>query len=470
MDLDLAFLSAGELAAGLISGDLSPIQVVENALERIDQVNPSVNAFTDVFRDGALEEAANLERRWPLGVTRPALFGVPIAIKAMTPIAGKRWTRGSTIYGNTLAARSAVIVERLQRAGAIIVGTTTTSEFAVTGFVRTRAHGVTRNPWNLKRSPGGSSAGSAVAVATGCVALAEGSDAGGSVRIPAAFCGCVGMKPSFGRIPFDILDSQFETLWQHGPLARTVDDAALFLDCTNGSDDRDHFSLPGRISIDGPFDVDLSEVRIGVSRDLGFLHCEPDVLTNFAKTIDLVRSAGAFIEDVSIPWRIDIYDAWEHEFNSQTAAAYGHLLRDHRDDLDPGTVDVIERGMRCSGVDVKRSALIRTQQWRGVAPLLHRYDALLCPTTTRGAPAIDASQEEFEVFTAEGKFQALDLTFPFNLIPSCPALTIPNGFTAEHLPTGVQIVGGRHKDVNVLRIGAAIQSLLRFEGRPPNPD
>src|SRR5216683_4044669 len=242
-DRELAFASAVDLGRIIATRTVSPVEVVSNALSRIDEVNPKLNCFCFIWRDEALEAAHSAAQAIARGEAVGPLHGVPVALKDTTPTAGHRTTLGSYTHENWIPDRDAYIVGALRRAGAIIIGKTTTPEFAHTLVTDSPLWGVTRNPWNLERTPGGSSGGSGAAVASGCVPLAEGTDMGGSVRIPAAWCGLVGLKPSFGRIPLDFLPTQFDTIQHFGPLARTVDDARLFLSVAQGPSERDVMSL-----------------------------------------------------------------------------------------------------------------------------------------------------------------------------------------------------------------------------------
>src|ERR1700716_1616198 len=233
-DPELAFTPAVALARMIATRTVSPVEVVSNALSRINEVNPKLNCFCFVGQDEALEAAHVAADAAARGEAVGPLHGVPVALKDTTPTAGHRTTLGSYTHEPWAPDRDAYIVAALRRAGAIIVGKTPTPEFAHTLVTDSPLWGVTRNPCNLYRTPGGSSGGSAAAVAAGCVALAEGTDMGGSVRIPAAWCGVVGLKPGFGRIPMDVLPGLFDSISHHGPLARDVDDARLFLAVAQG--------------------------------------------------------------------------------------------------------------------------------------------------------------------------------------------------------------------------------------------
>ena len=238
------------LARSIATGEQSPVAVVAAALERAHTVQPVLNCFTAIW-DDAMAAAEAAEAAVARGDELGPLHGVPVAVKDTTPVAGRRTTLGSFAFEHAVPDRDAYIVTALRRAGAIIVGQTTSPEFAHTLVTDSPLWGVTRNPHAIDRTPGGSSGGSAAAVASGCVPLAEGSDMGGSVRIPAAWSGIVGLKPSLGRIPMDVLPGLFDSISHHGPLARVADDARLFLAATQGPDDADIMSVPGAAGV-GP--------------------------------------------------------------------------------------------------------------------------------------------------------------------------------------------------------------------------
>ena len=274
-DLELCYTPAGELARLIRERRLSPVEVIGNSLERIEEVNPTLNCFCFVYPEEALERAHDAERAVQAGRELGPLHGVPIAIKDLTPTAGKRTTMGSYAYEDYIPEEDAAVVEKLVGAGAVMVGKTTTPEFAYSSFTESPLWGVTRNPWNLERTPGGSSGGSGAAVASGCVPLAEGSDMGGSVRIPASWSGIVGLKPSFGRIPLDFLPTQFDTIQHLGPLARTIDDARLFVAVAQGPDERDVLSLSPSLDLSKEIDPSAEGLRLALDVDLGHYAIDP---------------------------------------------------------------------------------------------------------------------------------------------------------------------------------------------------
>ncbi len=279
-DDELRYLPAVELARRIAERELSPVEVMDSTLARIDAVQPVLNAFCFVFPEEARAAARAAEQAVMAGKPLGPLHGVPIAIKDFTPTKGKITTRGSYAFEHWVPDRDALIVRRLRAAGAIMVGKTTTPEFAYSSFTESPLWGITRNPWDPGRTPGGSSGGSGAAVASGCVPLAEGTDMGGSVRIPAAFCGLVGLKPSLGRIPMDILPTVFDSISHFGPLARTVADAALFLRVAQGPDDCDIQSLVPALEVPVPPPGKVEGLRLALSLDLGFYAVDPEVAAN----------------------------------------------------------------------------------------------------------------------------------------------------------------------------------------------
>lgn len=466
-DPELCGLSAGEIAAAIRAKDLSPVDVVRSCLERIEAVNPKLNCFCFVYGEEALAAARKAEDAVMKGEALGPLHGVPIAFKDMTPTKGKRTTLGSYLYENWIPDHNATIVERLLGAGAIMVGKTTTSELAYAFQMDTPLWGATRNPWNLDHQPGGSSGGSAAAVASGCVPIAEGCDAGGSIRLPASFCGIVGLKPSLGRIPFEIFPSQFDSYTSFGPLCRHVSDAALFLNTAQGSDDRDFSSLPDLPPVSLPPSADLEGVRLAFSIDFGYYAVDPEVVTNTRQMVSTLRSLGATVEEVELPWSREINEAgWLH-WDVYAALIVGERLDEFRDRMEPDVVAAVERGLNAKAVDFKRVELVRTRMAETIAPVLARYDGLVCPTSSQPAIEVGNLESNFGHDDANGKFCHYEMTFPFNML-TLPTISVPSGFASSGLPTGFQIVGRRHDDGTPLRIAHALEQELNWADRRPS--
>jgi Asp-tRNA(Asn)/Glu-tRNA(Gln) amidotransferase A subunit family amidase len=444
------------------------VELVAASLARIEDVNPRLNCFCFVYPDEAMELARAAERTIAGGGAVGPLHGVPIAIKDLTPTKGKRTTMGSYAFEDWVPEESALLVERLLGAGAIMVGKTTTPEFAYSSFTESPLWGITRNPWNPERTPGGSSGGSGAAVASGCVPLAEGTDMGGSVRIPAAWCGLVGLKPSFGRIPLDFLPTQFDTIQHFGPLARTVDDARFFVSVAQGPDERDVMSLAPALDLFRPVDASVEGLRLALDVDLGCYALAPEVEAAVRAAALALAEAGAVVEEVDLGWDREVADAWVAHWGVYLAAIFGDQLARFRDKMDPRVAALMDDGLAMGAVEFKRLEFVRTRAWKLLAPVLERFDALLCPTMSQVARPVDEDDFVWYEDRGDGLYHGLDMTAQFNFVSQCPALNVPAGWSEEGLPIGLQIVARRYRDDEALRIGAVLERLRPWaERRPP---
>ena len=453
-------LSATAIAAGVRSQKFSAEEVVQESLRRAHALQVSLNPFTLIREDRALASARRIDRSIADGESPGFLAGVPFAAKDLTPTAGDLTTYGSWTTGDWVPDETALCIRRLEAAGAILIGKTTTPEFAYSSFTSSPRWGVTRTPWDPSRTSGGSSGGSAVAVAGGAVPMAEGSDMGGSVRIPAAFCGVVGLKPSLGRIPMTILPSVFDNISHFGPLARTVTDAIAFMAATSGSSDDDIMSLPLGFDPVAATEGGLAGRRFALSPDLGYYAVEPDVQDRIYATVDRIRAAGATVDEVPLRWTRVINDSWTDIWSVFMSAYFGDRLAKHRDQMDPAVVGLIEHGFTLNATKYKQIELLRTSLWRDLAALFKIYDALLCPTCAIVAPSAQDNDDDYMADLPGGRFKGLDMTCPFNLVPQVPALSLPIGLTQTGLPVGLQIVGRRYADEDVLRIGLAVERVI----------
>jgi Asp-tRNA(Asn)/Glu-tRNA(Gln) amidotransferase A subunit family amidase len=446
---------------------------MENALARIDEIQPQLNCFAGVWADDARAAARRAADDVAGGRNLGPLHGVPVALKETTTIAGRPHTVGSLTHEHVVAQRDGFITTALARAGAIVVGATTSPEFAHTLVTESRLRGATRNPWDPRRGPGGSSGGSAAAVAAGCVYLAEGSDMGGSVRIPAAWCGIVGLKPGIGRIPMDVLPGLFDSISHHGPLARSVDDARLFLAAAQGPDDADIMSVTTALDLSGTTPATVTGMRFGLSTDLGCWAVDPEIVAAVESAAGALADAGAIVEQVDPGFTAEDDWMWVELWGVFMSAYYGHLVEEWGDRMEPVVLTLIELGNSLSATHVKRLEIHRTQFWHKVRAVLSGRDALLCPTmATRPIPALkeDAAAP---VQHHDGRFHSDEMTAVFNLVAPCPAMSVPCGFhaatddTAE-LPIGLQIVGHRWREDTVLQIGRAVElALPDVTGRRP---
>ena len=466
MGEDLCYTPAAELARRIAARELSPVELTDAHLDRIEALNPRLNLFCFVYaeeaRAGARAAARAVARNEDVG----PLHGIPYALKDFTPTKGKTTTLGSRLFESWVPDFDPPVVERLRAAGGILVGKTTTPEFAYSGFTRSPLWGVSRNPWDPRLTPGGSSGGSAGAVAAGMVALAEGSDAGGSIRIPASFCGVVGLKPSLGRVPMHITANDFEQIFHLGPIARSVGDAALMLSVMQGPDERDPLSVVApevryepNASVDG--------MRVALCPDLGYYDLDPEVDSNTRAAAAAWAAIGVEVEEVELPWSRAINRAWGDYWAVLLAALYGKQAEEHAL-MDPEVVELIERGVAMGAVDFKRIDQVRSRQWEAIRPILRSHDALVCATTSVPAPVAESSEKSCRREARPGRFGGFELTCPFNFIGQCPVISVPSGFTAAGLPTGLQIVGRRYDDATVLRLAAALERARPWAGARPS--
>lgn len=455
-------LAATEIAAGIRTGAFNAETVVAESIRRAKAVSATLNPFTLIREEKALEAARAADRAVARGDANGSLHGVPFAAKDLTPTKGDLTTLGSWTRPDWVPGESALCIRRLEQAGAILVAKTTTPEFAYSSMTASPRWGVTRNPWNLDRTSGGSSGGSAVAVATGVVPFAEGTDMGGSVRIPAAFCGVVGLKPSLGRIPMTILPSVFDNISHFGPLARRVEDAASFMAATAGPSDEDISSLPIGFNAGEAVVANLRGRRFALSMDLGYYAVQPQVEAAIRRAVEALRDAGAVVEEVRLPWTRAVNDEWFDLWCVFMSAFHGGAIETCRDRMDPAVVSMIERGRAMDATAYKRIELLRTSMWRDLAALFERYEALLCPTCAVTAPRVTETDDDYVATLPDGRYNGLDMTCPFNMVPQVPALSLPVGLAEDGLPIGLQIVGRRFADERVLSVAAAVEALLPF--------
>lgn len=463
----LAWLSAQELAQRIRGKELSPVEVMDALLDRIAAIDPGLNAYCTVAADEARDAATAAEIAILSGEALGPLHGVPVSIKDLIFTRRLRTAAGSRLLADHVPEEDAVAVERLRAAGAIIVGKTTTPEFGFKGVTDSPLHGVTRNPWDPTRTPGGSSGGAGAAVAAGLGPLALGTDGGGSIRIPASFCGVYGLKPSFGRVPSGPGLPGWETLSHTGPLTRTVRDAAIMLDVLAGPDDRDRHSLPAAAgaSFLAACEDGIAGLSVAWSADLGHGHVEPEVADLCAEAAVRFESLGCHVE-VVVP-------TWDNPEGIFRTLAAGEAYAAHRDRLeagerllDPALVELLRHGATITAEQYLAALLRRREFWTEVQRFLARFDLLITPTVAVAPFAVDGLPIREIAGTAVSPLGWTPFTFPFNLTGQ-PAASVPAGFTAAGLPVGLQIVGRRHADRTVLAASAAWEAAAPWQGRRP---
>jgi len=437
------------------------------ALARIEELDPRVNAFVAVDGERALDDASALDARLAAGEDVGPLAGIPIGVKDLEDAAGFRTTQGSVVYAESpVAAADSVLVERLKAAGCIVVGKTNTPELGHKGDTVNPLFGATHNPWDLERSAGGSSGGSAAAVAAGLVPLCTGSDGGGSIRIPASVCGLSGMKASLGRVPVGGPQPPgWGDLSTKGPMARTVRDITLALDAVVGPEATDLRSLP---MPDGSWSRSLAELhaprKVGWSLTLGYAAVDSEVRTICEAALRRLEGLGTEVVDVDPVFDADLAAPWITLAMAGNERALGHLRGTAEWELlDPGHVALIDAfGARPSGADVLAAFdACHTANVR-LVELFHRVPLLLTPTVAGqvGPPG------GLGTIDGEGTQAWVAFTYPFNMTRS-PAGTVCVGFTTSGLPVGLQVVGPQHADVVVLRALALLEDALAIERVAP---
>ena len=464
MNDSIAFHSAEELRTLYGAKKLSPVEVTRMLLARIERVNPLLNAFTVVTPELALEQAQAAERSYARG-DAATLAGIPVSIKDLTPTRGIRTARGSLIDPDWVPAEDAPVVERLYAAGTVMLGKTNTPELGWKGDSGNRVFGPSFNPWNEKKSPGGSSGGAAAAVAAGLGPLAQGSDGAGSIRIPASFCGIFGFKQSFGLVP-QYPPSAVGDLSHIGPITRTVGDAALMLDAIAGADPRDRLSWSSGIAYERGLDSSARDLRVAWSPTLGYAHVSHDVLESTEQAAMVFRDVGCVVEEINpgLPNPADILDIiW----SSAMAGYFAGRLDEVRDRLDRGLLTVIDRAASLSAADLASALQRRNGYYSGMREFMERFDLLLTPTLPVTAFTAGLDEPDGWRRSTLAPLDWTPFTFPFNLTGQ-PAATVPCGFDRDGLPIGLQIVGRWRDDPIVLRAAAAFEAARPWTAaRPP---
>ncbi|MCZ4077007.1 amidase family protein [Rhodococcus sp. H36-A4] len=461
---DLTMLPATELARLVRERTVSPVEVVEAALARVAELDGTLHAFCEQTADSARAQAQEQSDAIVRGEKLGPLTGVPIAIKDLIATAGVPTRCGAPAYRDFVPDEDDIVVERVRGAGAISLGKTTVPEFGYSGVGHNPIGPTARNPWNPDLTPGGSSAGSGVAVATGMAPLALGSDGGGSVRIPAAHCGIYGFKASMGRVPAypGCRDerypgvSSWESLEHIGPMTRTVDDAALLMSVLAGPDPRDRHSIPaGDVDWLNATHGGVDGLRVAFSSDFGYLAVDPEVREIAHRAAEVFADLGAVVEHVDVGWD-DPFDAfWGLVVGDTDLTGMRAMVAEHGTEMSPHLVAMLEQpwtAEQLTDAKIARQKLAN-RMWR----LMASYDLLLSPTLTV-PPFPTGIQGPTEVDGRTVPDTAwLGFTSPINMTGQ-PAASLPAGFTAAGLPVGVQLVGRHLADATVLRASAAFET------------
>lgn len=460
---DHSYISALELIGLYRSGEVSPLEIVKSALERMDQVNPQLNAFVTVTAELALQQARAAEEAYLKGEAGP-LAGIPGSLKDLTCTKGIRTARGSLLYQDSVPDFDAPVAASLQEAGMVLLGKTNTPEFGWKGDSGNRLFGPTHNPWKRGHTAGGSSGGAAAAVGAGLGPLAQGSDGAGSIRIPCGFSGVYGLKPSWGRVP-QYPPSAVEQLSHMGPITRTVRDAALMLNVMAQPHVLDRTSLPKERDYLAGIDVGVKGIRVAWSPDLGYAAVEPEVKEIAGAAARRFAELGGEIDEVhpqvADPWEwVDVI--WSTGF----AGLFHDTFAEVREQLDPGFVAVIERGQRRSAEELANAYNRRTEYYHTWRLFMEQYDLMLTPTLPVTAFAAGDDFPETIAGRAMSYLNWTAFTYPFNLTGQ-PVATVPCGFADNGLPVGLQIIGRWRDDITVLRASAAFETVAPWADMRP---
>jgi len=462
---ELHYLSAREARELFLSRRLSPVELMEATITRIEAVDPKVNALPVRFFDEALHQAREAEARFTGGGPRPrVLEGIPIAVKEEAPIAGQPWTQGSLVYEDEIATETALFAQRIIAAGGIVHARSTAPEFSCAPITESRLWGITRNPWNLEFSPGGSSGGSAAALAAGMATLASGADIGGSIRIPASFCGVVGFKPPYGRVPEDP-PFNLDHYCHVGPMARTVEDCRLFENVIAGPHPRDIVSLRPKLVIPArPSDSEGSGVegwKIALSLDLGCFDVSAEVRAAVLRAAETFRELGASVEEIDLGWSYEgLVEATRAHFGAIFGSWIAEMLADHREQMTPYAIEFAEGAIARPTVSFYRGLEIEGEIYARLGAILQRFRLLICPTTA--VPALPAGRG----YGIDAVYDKV-MTYPFNICGRCPVMVVPVERGENGVPIGMQIVGRTYADVSVFRAAAAFEAAVPLSQRAP---
>lgn len=436
-----------DVARVLKAREATAESLVEGCLQRIAERNRAVNAFITVFEHDAREQARNADREIAAGRYRGPLHGVPISLKDIIDAEGSATTAASRVRRNHVASADAAVTARLRTAGAVLIGKTNLHEFALGTTNEDSAYGPARHPRDLNRSPGGSSGGSAASVADGMCLASIGTDTGGSIRIPAAVCGLVGLKPGIGEVPTEGVVPLSPTLDHVGPIARSVEDAALIYAVLRGED--------GAAARGGA----TASPRFGIPRDYFFDLLDPQVVSAFDGACDRLRGAGAALEDATIPDVGDVPAIYVHIVLAEAAAYHANTLERRPDDYTPNVRNRLEMGRYILGEDFARALRGRDLIRRQVDAALHGFNALLLPSVPITAPRIGAPMVKIGGAEEPVRNVMLRCTQTFN-VSGHPAVSIPCGANGDGFPIGLQLVGHTGATSQLLETAAFVERYL----------
>ncbi|MGL5168480.1 MAG: amidase [Afipia sp.] len=447
-------MSAMEMRRRIAAREISPVEVTRRALEKAEATQSTLNAFYRLLPEPAMGAARLAEDAVMKGAPLGVLHGIPFSAKDLMAVKGVGYASGSRTMESNIAAVDAPAVERAKAAGAILIGKTTTSEFGCKPVGDSPLTGITRNPWNLDKTPGGSSAGAAASVAAGITPFALGTDGGGSIRIPAAFTGLAGIKGQFGRVPV-WPTSATPTLAHVGPLARSVQDAALLFSAIAGLDRRDPFSVAGPVpDVLGAAFASVTDLKIAYSPTLGYARPDPEVLKLTDKAAIMFRELGCTVDLVENVFDADPADLWTAEFYAGVGIRLRSFMENQRDLLDPAVADVLEPALSQDMRDYYTKVFARYALRDRINTFFERYDILISPVIP--VTSLDAGKNIPDGLSDRNLVSWVYYTYPFNLTGQ-PAASVCAGIAPDGMPVGLQIVGRSFCEGDVVRAAAAFE-------------
>ena len=465
--MEYLYWNSSQLIQAYNKKELSPVEVIKASINRARKIQPICNAITEYFEEKAINIAKEAERSYLGKTDKPRLLeGIPLAVKEEFALEGSYRTTASFIYKNRIDNFTDVYIKRLINGGCIPVFKTTTPEFCLLGTTWSDLHGVTTNPWNNKYTPGGSSGGSGVALATGSCTIASGSDIGGSIRIPAAACGVFGYKPPYGRnpeVPYGNLDYYSHS----GPMARSVDDIILMQSLTAGLNNQDIASLPKPSNFDGNFD--LQNIKIAWSDHLCGFEVEDEIINNLKNALKVFSDQGAVVEYVDPDLPNNMLDAAGTYLTCLWGTSLKEIAKDKEEHLCDYTKKFIEVSKENTLSELVQCNNIAWDAYAKFGPLLNKYDVFICPTNAvTGIPANHGFPNlEYEFNgeirkTEEAGDESMWLTTPFNMLSRLPVMSAPTGFASNGVPTGMQIVGKAYDDNTVFKVSLGYEKQLNW--------
>ena len=470
METSLAFTSATEIRRLFLNKELSPVELTRLFLDRIDAIDGQLNSYLTISAEEALDLAREAEKAMMNGIDKGPLHGVPVSIKDLEMTKGTRTTGGSLIYRDRIPTSDSTVVERVRAAGAIILGKTNTPEFGLLGHTQNLLGDHCRNPWNTELTTGGSSGGAGSSLAAGLCSLATGSDGGGSIRIPASFCGIYGIKPTQGRVPLypgisgPVTVNHFS---QSGPMSRTVEDSALLLQVMAGHDLRDvntlrdkpgHYLAAMKRSVEG--------LKIAWSPDFGYAAVDQEVARICKESALLFEEMGCVVEEVSLNLDESIFDAFWTLFTAVMSARYSPLVADKMDLLTEYGRECLDFGANVSGAEFAKALGARAELTMKFGEIFDRYDVILSPTLATPAFPVGVPPDNIDGQSVHSFWGFLPFTFPINIIGN-PSASIPCGFTEQELPIGLQIVGRWGDEETVISVSAAFEKTQPWLAKRP---